>query len=80
MKRVRKVEVRWLDSVSGSAAWVPLSQSVASIREMRHTTVGWLVRDKPDRITVCSSKQDVTDRVHGCITIPRAAITRIRKR
>lgn len=72
--------VRWVDSIIASdEGWVDLDQlGLQSTADMlAHSTTGFLALQDPDRIVVCSSRQDAADRFVGCIAIPRRAIVEI---
>jgi hypothetical protein len=78
MKARSMVRVDWIDSCSfGTQRW---RESVESeqLAPSRIQTVGILVKETKNYITVTGS-MDEEDHVSGCLTIPRGCITKLRR-
>jgi hypothetical protein len=71
------VRVTWLDS-SGPSGWNRL-KSVIGPFDLTCESVGWLMEDTPDRVTLCAHVA-ISDPdnpiVDGVMTIPKCAIKR----
>lgn len=74
---MKRVEVKWLDSVRVEAVWD--DEIDVKPRDLRHTSVGFLAKQNRHYVVVCSSKQDTSANVLGCIVIPRRAIVEMRE-
>ena len=67
--------VEWLDS-KGRGGWCSVES--APCDDLRCKSVGWLVEDTEDSVTIAPSLAS-TGSVFAPITIPRCAITRLRE-
>lgn len=74
----RLVWVDWLDS-SGTSAWRELKsyQEFAKGHNLSCESVGWVIQESADRVTISSTRSKGTDEVNGNQIIPRCAIVEI---
>lgn len=76
------VRVSWVDSY-GPRGWSYL-RPVIEKHDMTIESIGWLIQDEPDRITLAAHIQmsgiaDGNPSVDGVMTIPRQAITEMQE-
>ena len=72
------VRVSWVDSY-GPHGWI-LLRHVLEPSSMDVVSVGWVVQDQADRLTLVAHIQDPSHdspNVDGCLTIPKVAIKSI---
>lgn len=73
IKKLKKVEVEWLDACSTSE-WV-VEEGLPKLA--RATTIGFLVKETKEAITICGSIGPEQPLVYGdCITIPAPWVVR----
>lgn len=63
--------VEWLDSVSCGAVWTSTEDAPAD--NLGCSSIGWLIRENDDSITIASHRSP--SQVGGDMTIPKIAIT-----
>lgn len=74
---MRMVLVEWLDAYTQDAGW----KSVKKLRKQEPVlvrTIGWLVKDVPDHITVAGSHVPFDDDCDGDVVIVRGMIKSIK--
>ena len=71
------VRVDWVDSARNAGWHAP--RFAREKRDLRCSSVGWLVDDTPDEITVASHIAWPDGDVCDTMTIPRCAVLRIKK-
>ncbi len=77
MKR-KAVLIDWIDSCSfGRQLWRDAEES-KQLTPSKIQSVGFILAESKQHITLTGS-MDEEDHVHGCHTIPRGCITRIRR-
>ena len=76
MKLGAWVHVQWIDSTA-HYRWVTVADLGSGPDPCE--SIGWLVRDEKDFITVAGHRSPGTDSFTGAITIPRAAVRSIKK-
>ena len=78
-KRDRAVIVTWVDSM-GAGGWND-SEETRRAGPSTCRTVGWLVKDEPDAMTLALSKCDTESAAPwaSLISIPRCSIKRVRR-
>ena len=69
------VEITWTDSNGGGGEWIEITASLQSIHGV--VTVGQVYSQDDDRITVVLTRDWASEMVHGFITIPTVAISRL---
>jgi hypothetical protein len=71
------VEVEWLDSL-GYGRWDVIDNHRSSLAELRHRSVGLLIRDDKDALTVAQSYNlsEPEKHIDNSITIPAVAVVR----
>jgi hypothetical protein len=78
MKTRRMVLVDWIDSCSFSRqSWRGIDES-EQLTPSKISSVGWLLVDEKTHIVLTGSV-DEEDHAHGCHTIPRGCITKMRR-
>lgn len=71
---MKKVEVTWIDSTFvNHGSWTNKSEVDVPIMECK--TIGYLVVNNKERITICSSFND--NEYGGILIIPKVAVTKI---
>lgn len=70
------VRVDWVDSAGSGTLWETL-EDLDGIKPLRCTTVGFVLEDTDDHITLAMSTHE--DRgIMGALAIPRVAVTRVK--
>ena len=78
MKKIRAAYIEWDDSVSTAGnAWVSRKR-VEEMKIDRCTTIGFIVKETNDLVTVVNSFDIQGDNVSGDMTIPKSAIRKRR--
>lgn len=72
----RFVLVEWLDAMSDDAGWKPWKKVAAQEPVMVHS-LGYVVRDEPEFMTVAGSVCVVDGMLDGDVTIPRSMIKNV---
>lgn len=72
----RMVMVEWLDAASSESGWKTL-KSIRKEKPAHVVTIGWLVADEPDFITLVSSHIQGWDHVDGDVVIVRGMVKSI---
>mgnify|MGYP003662644038 CR=1 FL=1 len=73
----QRVCVLWLDITSKTEPWICLDEAV-EMRPATMRTVGWIIEDTPDYITIASTIDTTDDLVGDVNCIPRGVIVEIR--
>ena len=69
-------EVHWTDSAA-RYGWEDFDDNHEALRLVACRTVGYIVRDDEDMLSLAQSLGDSNDTVNGAMTIPRAVIQKI---
>ena len=78
MKKIRATYIEWDDSVSTTGnVWVDRRQ-VEEMKIDRCTTIGFIIKETKELVTVVSSLDIQGDNVSGDMTIPKSAIRKRR--
>jgi hypothetical protein len=69
---MKVVQVEWLDSVGMTPEW-EYKDEVKSLKPVSPTSVGFLLEDEPDHVTILQT--DSENQLLGRLTIPKISIT-----
>lgn len=75
--RREMVLVEWVDSLRSNVGWAPVAEHLVRGSQLACASVGFLVADEDDRVTICAHDSLETLNVVQCMTIPRVSITRM---
>jgi hypothetical protein len=70
----RQVRVHWLDSVRGDFKWRPAGTDNPTVADLKHTSLGFVIEETPESLTLASHQKDVGDGVMGVLMIPKVCI------
>ncbi len=71
------VSFEWFDA-AGAAGWMSqLERNTFGLKPIKVQTVGWLIKEDKESITVCHS-QSSEDHTNGYITVPKGWIKKRR--
>lgn len=70
---LRLVLVEWLDAYTHDSGWKS-GKMLRKAAPVLVRTVGWVVKDDPDFITVAASHVPIDDHYDGDVVIPRGMI------
>ncbi len=73
---MRMVLVEWTDACSDDAGWKPLKK-IKKQTPVIVMSMGFLVKDDPDYVTVIGSHVPFDDTTDGDVTIPRGMVRSI---
>ncbi len=77
-KRDRLLFVEWNDACSCDNRWQHRQRYENTNQPDNCQSVGWLVAENDDAITLCASRSTLNDQLSGDITIPKSAIRKRR--
>ena len=75
MRTLPLVQITWLDSCA-QADWLHAAEADMPVAEI--TSVGWLLQDTPQQITIAQSV-DWEGKTGERLTVPRGVVTRVRR-
>lgn len=72
----KPVYVKWIDSNIGIGGWSNKEEYAkhAEVCDLNCETLGWIIQESKDRITVASSLTNGTNEINGRMIIPKCAI------
>jgi hypothetical protein len=70
----RQVRVHWLDSVRGDFKWRPAGTDNPTVADLKHTSLGFVIEETPESLTLASHQKDLGDSVMGVLMIPKVCI------
>lgn len=80
-KALKVISVDWIDS-SSNGGWMPMKDRAYPLN-LKCSTIGYLIHEDRESVRVSSSiafdNDEAADSFNAAITIPRVAITRIRR-
>ena len=77
-KRDRLLYVEWNDACSHDNSWMRRDTYERTNRCDEIQSVGWLVAENDQAITLCASRSTVNNQLSGDVTIPKSAIRKRR--
>lgn len=75
MKDVKMIYVEWVDS-SHSSGWVAAEDAIKLAGDFKCRTVGFLLVETDEHLTVVQTHTEDVKQVDGVMTIPKVAITK----
>ena len=74
---MRTIKIEWIDSCSSNTEWTLLSDICEDIQPIKITTIGFLIQETDDCITVAQNYGIDPEQACNFMTIPKGCIKKI---